>query len=138
MEFAQAYRRFGAEVTVIERGDQVLQKEDSDVASHIRGILEGEGVRFLTNSTIESVSGRNGEQVSVKIKSGNGTPSTENTLQGSHLLVASGRLPNTEDLDLAKAGVKKTAAGHVLVDEQLQTGVAGVFAAGDCAGRFRT
>ncbi|RVX68329.1 hypothetical protein B0A52_07332 [Exophiala mesophila] len=134
MEFAQAYQRFGAEVTVIERGDQVLQKEDSDVASHIRGILEGEGVRFLTNSTIESVSGRSGGQVSVKIKSGNGAPSTENTLQGSHLLVASGRLPNTEDLDLAKAGVKKTAAGHVLVDEQLQTGVAGVFAAGDCAG----
>lgn len=134
VEFAQAYRRFGAEVTVIERGDQILQREDSDVASHIRGILEGEGIRFLTGSMIESVSGRNGEQVSVKLKPNKGAPLTENTVQGSHLLVASGRLPNTEDLDLAKAGAKTTGAGHVLVDEQLRTGVPGVFAAGDCAG----
>jgi pyruvate/2-oxoglutarate dehydrogenase complex dihydrolipoamide dehydrogenase (E3) component len=134
VEFAQAYRRFGAEVTVIQRQEQILPKEDSDVATCLTGILEREGIRFLTNTTVESVSGLSGQSVTLKLKSTNGAALAETALQGSHILVASGRLPNTEDLDLDKAGIKTTASGHVVVDEQLRTSVLGVYGSGDCAG----
>jgi pyruvate/2-oxoglutarate dehydrogenase complex dihydrolipoamide dehydrogenase (E3) component len=134
VEFAQAYRRFGAEVTVIQSQEQILPKEDNDVVTCLAGILEKEGIRFLTNTTVESVSGLSGQSVTLKLKSTNGAALAETSVQGSHILVASGRLPNTEDLDLDKAGLKKTASGHVVVDEQLRTAVPGVYAAGDCAG----
>ncbi|KAJ9612962.1 hypothetical protein H2200_002903 [Cladophialophora chaetospira] len=134
VEFAQAYRRFGSEVTIIQRGDQLLPKEDQDVISCLTGILEKEGIRVLLNTTVVSVSGVSGESIDVKLKTKEGSTVKETTIHGSHILVASGRLPNTEDLDLNKAGVEKTAAGHILVDEQLRTSVPGVYAAGDCAG----
>ncbi|KAN0092348.1 FAD/NAD(P)-binding domain containing protein [Hyaloscypha variabilis] len=134
VEFAQAYRRFGAEVTVIQRQEQILPQEDEDVVACLVGILEKEGIRFLVNTAVESVSGLSGQSVKLNLKSTNGAVLTETSVQGSHILVAAGQLPNTEDLDLDKAGIKKTASGHVLVDEQLRTTVPGVYAAGDCAG----
>ena len=134
VEFAQAYRRFGAEVTLIQRREQILPKEDNDVVACLAGILEREGIRILTNTTVESVSGTSGQSVSLNLKSTNGAPLAETSIQGSHILVAAGRLPNTEDLDLDKAGIKTTALGHVVVDEQLRTAVPGVYAGGDCAG----
>jgi len=134
VEFAQAYRRFGAEVTVIQRNEQILPIEDNDVVACLAGILEKEGIRFLTNTTVESVSGLSGQSVSLKLKSTNGATLQETSIQGSHILVAAGRLPNTEDLDLEKAGIQKTAAGYVAVDEQLRTATPGVYAGGDCAG----
>jgi pyruvate/2-oxoglutarate dehydrogenase complex dihydrolipoamide dehydrogenase (E3) component len=134
VEFAQAYRRFGAEVTVIQRREQILPKEDNNVVARLTGILEREGIRFLTNTAVEPVSGLSGQSVTLKLKSTNGAALMETSVQGSHILVASGRLPNTEDLDFDKAGLKMTASGHAVVDEQLRTAIPGVYAAGDCAG----
>jgi pyruvate/2-oxoglutarate dehydrogenase complex dihydrolipoamide dehydrogenase (E3) component len=130
LEFAQAYRRFGSEVTVIQRGAQVLPKEDKDVVDCLSSILEDEGIRLLTGTTVESVEGTNGDKVTVHVVSSKG----KLTLHGSHLLIAAGRTPNVEDLDLAKAGLALTAAGHISVNDQLQTAVPHIFAAGDCAG----
>jgi pyruvate/2-oxoglutarate dehydrogenase complex dihydrolipoamide dehydrogenase (E3) component len=130
LEFAQAYRRFGSEVTVVQRGSQILPHEDKDVVDCLSSILEGESVRLLTESTVESVQGTNGDKIMVYVRSSQGTVA----LHGSHLLVATGRLPNVEDLDLAKAGLDTTTAGHISVNEQLQTAVPHIFAAGECAG----
>jgi pyruvate/2-oxoglutarate dehydrogenase complex dihydrolipoamide dehydrogenase (E3) component len=130
LEFAQAYRRFGSEVTVVQRGSQVLPKEDKDVVDCLSSILEDEGVRLLTETTVESVQGTNGDRVTVYVGSSKGKAA----LHGSHLLVAAGRIPNVEDLDLAKAGLDITTAGHISVNDQLQTAVPHIFAAGDCAG----
>lgn len=129
MEFAQAYRRFGAEVTVVQRQHRGLPKEDKDVVDVLIGKLEKEGVRFFMGMEVKSVKGTNGEGVTLTIE-GNG-----NTLelQGSHILVSAGRLPNTENLDLDKAGVQTTARGHVSVNDQLQTTIDNIYAAGDCA-----
>jgi pyruvate/2-oxoglutarate dehydrogenase complex dihydrolipoamide dehydrogenase (E3) component len=131
LEFAQAYRRFGSEVTVIQRGAQVLPKEDKDVVDCLSSILEEEGIRLLTGTTVESVEGTSGDEVTVHVVSSSGA---KTALDGSHLLVAAGRTPNVEDLDLAKAGIDITAAGHISVNDQLQTAVPHIFAAGDCAG----
>ncbi|KAM0693790.1 hypothetical protein Q7P36_007047 [Cladosporium allicinum] len=131
LEFAQAYRRFGSEVTVVQRGDQVLPKEDKDVVDCLSSILQDEGIRLLTGTTVESVEGTNGDQVTVHVVSSSGA---KTALEGSHLLVAAGRTPNVEDLDLDKAGIDITATGHISVNDQLQTAVPHIFAAGDCAG----
>ena len=131
LEFAQAYRRFGSEVTVIQRGSQVLPKEDKDVVDCLSSILVDEGIRLLTGTTVEFVEGTNGDEVTVHVVSSSGA---KTALHGSHLLVAAGRTPNVEDLDLAKAGIEITAAGHISVNDQLQTAVPHIFAAGDCAG----
>ncbi|KAK4551875.1 hypothetical protein LTR86_010871 [Recurvomyces mirabilis] len=129
LEFAQAYCRFGAKVTVVQRQQQVLVKEDEDVVLALVSILESEGVRFMTNTEVKSVEGKCGDIVTLTVES-NGKSTR---LQGSHILVSAGRLPNTEDLDLAKAGIETTSSGHVVVNDQLQTVVDGVYASGDCA-----
>ncbi|KAK4153566.1 leghemoglobin reductase [Chaetomidium leptoderma] len=131
IEFAQAYVRFGARVTVIERNAQVLKKEDSDVISALTKILAREGVEFLTSTSVTKVSGTSGDEVVLTL-SGPGGPSE--IIRGSHLLVSAGRTPNTSGIGLAEAGIQLSPAGHVAVDEQLRTSVPGVFAAGDCAG----
>lgn len=129
MEFAQAFRRFGSEVTVIQRNAQVLKNEDEDIVSALVEILGREGIKFLTSTTVTSVSGVSGEGVVVTTSGQNAV-----NIRGSHLLVAAGRAPNTSGIGLAEAGVELTGAGHVAVNEQLQTSAPGVFAVGDCAG----
>ncbi|MDF2781682.1 MAG: mercuric reductase, partial [Geminicoccaceae bacterium] len=130
LEFGQMYRRFGSAVTVIQRGPQLVPREDEDTALAIREILEAEGIRVLTEADATRVAGRDGKvAVSVKV----GAATTE--VVGSHLLVATGRRPNTDDLGLDRAGIATDERGYIKVDGQLRTSVPGVFAMGDCNGR---
>jgi pyruvate/2-oxoglutarate dehydrogenase complex dihydrolipoamide dehydrogenase (E3) component len=129
LEFAQMFRRFGSEVTVVQRGPRLLSRDDEDVAQAIREILEREGVRVCTDTGDYSVENRAGK-VALKL-----TCRGERTeVLGSHLLVALGRVPNTEDLGLDRAGVETDARGFIKVDEQLRTNVPGIWAMGDCNG----
>lgn len=130
LEFAQMYARFGAKVTVIERGARPASREDADISAAIRGILEPEGVTFLFNTTIEAVA-RAGHGVLLSLKSGERRASVE----GSHLLLAMGRTPNTVDLNLAAAGIETDERGYIPVDDHLRTRVKGIWAMGDINGR---
>jgi pyruvate/2-oxoglutarate dehydrogenase complex dihydrolipoamide dehydrogenase (E3) component len=130
LEFGQMYRRFGSAVTVLQRGPYLVPREDEDVALAIREILEAEGIRVLTEADATRVAERGGGiAVSVKV----GAATTE--VVGSHLLVATGRRPNTDDLGLDRAGIATDERGYIKVDGQLRTSVPGVFAMGDCNGR---
>lgn len=130
LEFAQAFRRFGAEVSVIERNATILKKEDEDVSSALADILRQEGIKFFTSTSISNISGTSGYSVCLT-GSQNSQPFD---ITGTHLLVAGGRVPNTEDTGLATIGVELTASGHIKVNEYLQTNVPHIFAVGDCAG----
>ncbi|KAF2738602.1 FAD/NAD(P)-binding domain-containing protein [Polyplosphaeria fusca] len=129
IEFAQAYARFGSKVTVIDRNATILKKEDQDISAAIKDILEEEGVVFITSAHVSKVSGTSGDNVCLT-GIADGAPFD---IQGSHLLVAGGRKPNTEDSGLEEAGIELTSSGHVKVNEYLETSVSGVFAVGDCA-----
>jgi pyruvate/2-oxoglutarate dehydrogenase complex dihydrolipoamide dehydrogenase (E3) component len=131
LEFAQMYRRFGSAVTVIERSARVAAREDPDVSLAIRDILEAEGVTIHTAAEVVAVSRRPDGGITVRMR----TDAVDAELSGSDLLVASGRRPNTDDLGLDAAGVHRSAAGHILVDEYLSTNVAGIWALGECNGR---
>ena len=130
VEMAQAYRRFGSHVTIIEPGPQILAREDADVGEELGKILRGEGIDILLSAQPLRVDGRNGEAVSVTI----GTASGERRIEGSHLLVAVGRVANTADIGLDKAEVALTARGFIQVDERLKTTAPDVWAIGECAG----
>ena len=130
LEFAQAYRRFGARVTVVERSEKLLAREDDDVAAEIRAILEREGVDIRLGAECMALS-RKGDRVVVGLECKGGEPLAE----GSHLLLAVGRLPNTHDLGLKEAGVETDARGYVKVDEQCRTSAEGVWCMGDANGR---
>lgn len=130
LEFAQMMRRFGAEVTVVERSPQLLPREDQDVAACIRSILEGEGVRFAMESDCISLS-REGQGVKIGTACGHDRPS----IHASHVLLAVGRRPNTEDLGLKAAGIETDDRGYITVDDQCRTTADGVWAVGDCNGR---
>lgn len=130
LEFAHMYSRFGSKVTVVERGPRAAQREDADISQHIRQILEAEGVTFLFNTTIESVA-RAGHGMLVSFKSGERRASVE----GSHLMVALGRTPNTEALNLSAAGVSTDARRYIVTDDHLRTNVPGIWALGDVNGR---
>jgi pyruvate/2-oxoglutarate dehydrogenase complex dihydrolipoamide dehydrogenase (E3) component len=130
LEFAQIYRRFGAEVTVVEMAPRLIAREDEDVSEAVRSIMEGEGVSVRTSATCISLA-RHGEGVAVKVDCADGPPETV----GSHVLLAVGRRPNTDDLGLDKAGVATDARGNITVDEGLATNVPGIWALGDCNGR---
>jgi len=130
VEMAQAYRRFGCRVTVIEPGSQIMGREDADVASEISRILSGEGIDILVSAHPLHVEGNNGKSVSVTAR----TESGSRTIQGSHLLVATGRIPNTADIGLDKAGIALTARGFIQVDERLRATAPGAWAIGECAG----
>lgn len=130
LEFAHMYSRFGAKVTVVERGPRAAQREDADISQHIRQILEAEGVTFLFNTTIESVA-RAGNGMLLSFKTGERRASVE----GSHLMVALGRTPNTEALNLSAAGVATDARGYIVTDDHLRTNVPGIWAMGDVNGR---
>jgi len=130
LEFAQMYRRFGAEVTIVEKGPRLIAREDEDVSEAIREILADEGITIRTNAgCIGFKPHPDGVSVSVDCTSG------EPAVVGSHVLLAVGRRPNTDDLGLDKAGVATDARGYVVVDDGLATNVAGIWALGDCNGR---
>jgi pyruvate/2-oxoglutarate dehydrogenase complex dihydrolipoamide dehydrogenase (E3) component len=130
LELAQAYRRFGSQVTVIEADSQLMSREDSDVADTMQRILREEGVRLLLSATTLNVSGRSGGEVTLAVR----TPTGEEKLQGSHILVAAGRVPNTAGIGLEEAGVELDARGYIRVNDRLETTVPNVWAVGDCAG----
>lgn len=130
LELAQAIRRFGSRVTIIERNDRLAHREDLDVSEGIQKIFAEEGIAIKTNVKIQSVEGTSGQWVKIQATQ-NGK---EFTFEGSHLLVATGRTPNTQDIGLELAGVKVTDRGYIKVNERLQTTAPGVWAVGDCAG----
>ncbi|MFH0915448.1 MAG: mercuric reductase [bacterium] len=130
MEFGQMFRRFGSEVTVVQRRTTLLPREDADVAQAIATILQEDGIELVLEATARSVgTGANGG-VSIDVM----TTSGARTLTGSHLLVATGRTPNTETLDLAAAGVEVDKGGYIPVNERLETKVSGIYALGDVKG----
>jgi pyruvate/2-oxoglutarate dehydrogenase complex dihydrolipoamide dehydrogenase (E3) component len=130
LEFAQMYRRFGSQVTVIERNERLISREDEDVCESIRGILEDEGITVRTGSTCIALA-PHGKGVMVSVDCFQGAP----VIQGSDVLLAAGRQPNTDDLALDKAGVATDARGFITVDDKLETSVPGIWALGDCNGR---
>jgi len=130
IEFGQMYRRFGSRVTIIEKGPRLAQHEDEDVSAAILDILTGEGIEVRLNAEcIHLDAHEQGVSVGVECE-GNDDPSI-----GSHVLLAVGRTPNTQDLGLEKAGVAIDKRGFIVVDDQLRTNVSGVYALGDCNGR---
>jgi pyruvate/2-oxoglutarate dehydrogenase complex dihydrolipoamide dehydrogenase (E3) component len=130
VEMAQAYRRFGSRVTIIEPGPQIMGREDADVAEEMGRLLSAEGIDILLEAQPLRVDGLNGQSVSVTVR----TKSGERKIEGSHLLVAAGRVANTADIDLDKAGIALTARGFIQVDDRLKTTAPGVWAIGECAG----
>ncbi len=130
LELAQAMRRFGSRVTIVDRNARLLPREDTDVSEGIRSHLEEEGISFVLNAQAKGVSGESGSSVELLIEQ-DGVPQT---LHGTHLLVATGRTPNTEDIGLEIAGVEVTGIGFIKVNERLQTTANGVWAIGDVAG----
>jgi len=130
LEFAHLMRRFGAEVTVVERSKRLLPREDADVSDGIRAILEAEGIAFHLGSECISLA-RRSDGVAVGAACAEGPP----TIEGSHVLLAVGRQPNTDGLGLEAAGVRTDARGYIEVDEQCRTSAEGVWALGDCNGR---
>lgn len=129
LEFAQMFRRFGSEVAVLQRNDRLLPREDADVSEAVAGILRDDGIEIVTGASASSVAGRSGS-VALTVRCGG----TVRTFEGSHLLVAAGRVPNTERLNLQAAGVRVDLRGFIEVDDRLETCVPGVFAAGDVKG----
>jgi pyruvate/2-oxoglutarate dehydrogenase complex dihydrolipoamide dehydrogenase (E3) component len=129
LEFGQMFRRYGSRVTIVQRGPQLLGREDTDVAEAVAGILVEDGVEVLLDTHATSVAAAGGG-VALTVAG----PGGERTVEGSHLLVAAGRVPNTDGLGLDAAGIRTTARGEVAVDERLATSVDGVWAIGDVKG----
>lgn len=130
VEFAQTYRRFGSEVTVIEFGPRLISREDQDVSQAVTDFLKEEGIDVRVNSKMTGVE-KQGDSIAAKIE----TAGRISQIAGTHLLVATGRRPNTDDLGLDKAGIATDARGYIVVDDQLRTSISGVWAMGDCNGR---
>ena len=130
LEFAQTYRRFGSEVTVVELAPHLIAREDEDVSRAVAEILKDENIDVRLNSKVVAV-GKHGNDIAVTIESG----AAESRIVGSHLLLAIGRRPNTDDLGLDKAGVATDSRGYIEVDEELRTNVPGIWALGDCNGK---
>jgi dihydrolipoamide dehydrogenase len=129
LEFGQMFRRFGSQVTIIHQGDHILPREDTDVTDELKKALEGEGIRFVLNAQTKSVEKQN-HQVVMKVEADGKSMS----VSGSHLLVATGRRPNTDDLGLEKAGVEIDRQGFIRVNSRLETNVPGIWAIGDVKG----
>ncbi len=130
LELAQAMRRFGSRVTVIEKGKQLATREDPDVGSALLELFRSEGIDVLLGTEIQRVEGRSGDRIRVHLKDNKG----ERTLQGSDLMVAAGRMPNTRGIGLEQAGIELDSRGYVKVNERLETTAPNVWAMGDCAG----
>jgi len=130
LEFAQMFRRFGSEVTVVQRGKQLMSREDADVAEAIAEIMRQDGVEVLLEAQPQRVEQSDDGKVRLTVS----TPNGERVLEGSHLLVAAGRPPNTDTLDLEAAGVETDKRGFVKTNERLETNVPGIYAIGDVKG----
>ncbi|WP_158943510.1 NAD(P)/FAD-dependent oxidoreductase [Granulicella sp. S190] len=127
LEFAQAMRRFGANVTIIERNPTLVHREDADVVELVQQLFHDEGIDTVSNANVTRVEGTSGKSVIVHLSDGA-------RLEGSHLLAATGRIPNTQNMGLETVGIKTTPAGHFQVNDRLETTAPGVWAIGDCAG----
>jgi pyruvate/2-oxoglutarate dehydrogenase complex dihydrolipoamide dehydrogenase (E3) component len=130
LEFGQMYRRFGSEVTIVEMGPRLIRREDEDISEAIREILENEGINVRLNAECIAVE-KHGEEIAINVDCSSG----DKKVLGSHLLLAVGRVPNTDDLGLENTGITVDQRGYVQVDDQLQTNVPGIYALGDCNGR---
>jgi pyruvate/2-oxoglutarate dehydrogenase complex dihydrolipoamide dehydrogenase (E3) component len=130
LEFAQMYRRFGSEVTVIEKAPRLIWKEDPDVSTAIREIFEKEGIAIRTEAECIRFERRK-QEIAAGVNCATGDPE----VLGSHVLLAVGRRPNTDSLGIEKAGIKLDQHGYIVVDDQLRTSVAGIWAVGDCNGK---
>jgi pyruvate/2-oxoglutarate dehydrogenase complex dihydrolipoamide dehydrogenase (E3) component len=130
LELAQAYRRFGSQVTIIQSGPQLMAREDPDVAAEVQRILGDEGIQVLVAAETLHVHGRSGEKVSLTVR----TRSAERNIEGSDILVATGRIPNTAGIGLEEAGVQLDSRGYIRVNERLETSAPEVWAMGECAG----
>jgi pyruvate/2-oxoglutarate dehydrogenase complex dihydrolipoamide dehydrogenase (E3) component len=129
LEFGQMYRRFGSEVTIVEMGSRLIGREDEDLSQAVREILEKEGIQIRLNAKCISLAKRN-SHIAVGVDCEEGQPE----VLGTHVLLAVGRSPNTHDLGLDRAGVATDQRGYIMVDDQLQTNVPGIWALGDCNG----
>ncbi len=130
LEFSQMFRRYGSDVTIIQRGTQLAPKEDADVAAEIAKIFREDGITVLLETETVHAARGDGGAIALTVKDANG----ERTLTGSHLLVAAGRTPNTDALDPAAAGIAMDKRGYIPVNERLETNVSGVYALGDVNG----
>ena len=130
LELAQAYRRFGSRVTIVEAGPQLMSREDPDVADEMQQLLSDEGIQILLAAETLNVNGRSGGEVSLTAR----TTSGERKIEGSDILVAAGRVPNTAGIGLDEAGVELDGRGYIRVNERLETTAPGVWAMGECAG----
>lgn len=130
LELAQAYRRFGSAVTVIEHGPQLAAREDPDVGEELRQIFSDAGIELVLSAETLRVEGQSGDAVRLQLR----TPAGERAIEGSDILVAAGRTPNTAGIGLELAGVELGARGYIQVNERLETSAPGVWAIGECAG----
>jgi pyruvate/2-oxoglutarate dehydrogenase complex dihydrolipoamide dehydrogenase (E3) component len=130
LEFAQAMRRFGSRVTIIQYGPRLLEREDPDVADALLELMRDEDIEVLLAAQVSNVTGRSGRGVVMRVRVGG----AERTLEVTDILVATGRTPNTDRLDVAKAGIELDSRGYIRVDEHLKTTAADVWATGECAG----
>ena len=130
LEFAQAYRRFGSKVTILVRGRHVLSREDSDVAEEVQRLLIGEGIEVLLGAEPIKLEGQSGKKVRMTVRTANG----EKVIEATDILVATGRIPNTADIGLEKAGVQVDDRGYIRVNDRLETTAHDVWAIGECAG----
>jgi pyruvate/2-oxoglutarate dehydrogenase complex dihydrolipoamide dehydrogenase (E3) component len=130
LELSQALRRLGSRVTLIERGSQLISNEDADVSHAVLQLFQDEGIDVMLNTHVRGISGISGEHVNLQLQSGEGP----RTVEGSDILVAAGRTPNTTGIGLEEAGIEVTEKGHIRVNDRLETTAANVWAMGDCAG----
>jgi pyruvate/2-oxoglutarate dehydrogenase complex dihydrolipoamide dehydrogenase (E3) component len=130
LELSQAMHRFGSDVTVIDRNDRLIHREDDDVTEAVQNLFEDDGIDIVLNAKVKKISGKSGQSVKIVIEQ----RGAEKTLEGSHLLVAAGRTPNTVGIGLELTGVELTDSGHIKVNEHLQTTAPGVWAIGEVAG----
>ncbi len=130
LEFAQIYRRFGSKVTVVQRGDRLIPRDDEDISAAVREIVEAEGVDVCLNAECTAVEKR-GSGIAVKLSCGDGPEE----IMASHLLLAVGRNPNTDDLGLEKAGIETDKRGYITVDDELRTNISHIWAMGDANGK---
>jgi pyruvate/2-oxoglutarate dehydrogenase complex dihydrolipoamide dehydrogenase (E3) component len=130
LEFGQMYRRFGSEVTIVEMAPRLIHREDEDISEAVREIIENEGINIRLNAECIAAE-KHGDKVAINLDCSSG----DKTVLGSHLLLAVGRVPNTDDLGLENAGVAMDQRGYIQVDDQLRTNVSAIYALGDCNGR---
>jgi pyruvate/2-oxoglutarate dehydrogenase complex dihydrolipoamide dehydrogenase (E3) component len=130
LEFAQAMRRLGSRVTIMERNDRLLHREDADVSQAVTQLFQDEGIVTVTNTSLGRVKGKSGQRVRLH----GSRRGSEIIVEGSHLLVATGRLPNTEGIGLESVGIKTTKKGFIQVNDRLETTAPSVWALGDCTG----